>query len=105
MIIETTNYFARAGMQEQVLQQRRRASAIRCDLNLPVGRISIRREGNGPDVRWEMTFRNEREYEADREARAASPAFEENRKAMHDLLDRFERFVEVVDDGPLPQLE
>lgn len=104
MIIETTNYFAKPEKAELVLRQRRRASAIRVSLGLPPGRISVKREGAGADVRWELTFRDEEAYQADRQARAASPAFEANRKGMHELLERFERFVETVDDAPLPDL-
>jgi len=104
MIIETTNYFAKDGMRDAVLSQRRRASGIRLSLGLEPGRITIRSEGNGPDVRWEIAFADDAAYQADRAARAASPAFEANRKGMHELLERFERFVEVVDTHDLPQV-
>ena len=99
MIIEATNYFARQGQAEAVLEQRRKATEIRLELGLEPGRILLKLEGSGPDVRWECSFASQEAYEADRAARAASPAFEAARKQMHTLLDRFERHVSVQDEG------
>lgn len=93
MIVEATNYFAREGQVDEVLKQRRKATEIRRSLGLDQGKILIRREGNGPDVRWECSFETREAYEADRAARAASPEFEAARKTMHTLLERFERHV------------
>src|SRR4051812_7075207 len=53
MIVETTNYYALPGKIEDVLSQRRHASAIRARLGLPAGRIFRKLEGPGPDLRWE----------------------------------------------------
>lgn len=93
MIVEATNYFAREGQAAAVLEQRRKATEIRRELGLDPGRILIRLEGNGPDVRWECEFPSREAYEADMAARGESQAFADARKAMHTLLVRFERHV------------
>lgn len=97
MIIEATNYFAKEGQAQAVLEQRRKASEIRRSLGLEAGFILLKLEGTGPDVRWECRFASREAYEADRAARAASPQFEESRKHMHSLLERFERHVSEDD--------
>jgi hypothetical protein len=94
MIVESTHYWARAGQLEAVLAQRRRATALRLRLGLAPGRMHRRREGDGPDVRWECEFPSEDEYRRDLAVRAASPEFAATRQAMHALLERFERHVE-----------
>jgi len=99
MIIEATNYFAAEGMAGEVLAQRRSSTEIRRKLGLEPGRILVRLEGNGPDVRWECSFATRAAYDADREARANSPEFESARKEMHTLLQRFERHVSEVDEA------
>lgn len=93
MILEATNYFAREGQAGAVLEQRRKATEIRCELGLDPGRILIRLEGTGPDVRWECSFASREAYEADMAARGGSQAFANARKAMHTLIERFERHV------------
>lgn len=93
MIVEATNYFARDGQAQAVLEQRRKATAIRLELGLEPGRTLVRIEGNGPDVRWECDFASREAFEADMATRAGSPAFADARKAMHALLERFERHV------------
>lgn len=98
MIIEATNYYAKDGQAEAVLEQRRRATEIRRRLGLEPGRIFVKLEGSGPDVRWECAFELAEAYEADRAARAASDEFEAIRKQMHTLLDRFERHVSILDE-------
>ena len=99
MIIEATNYFAAEGMAGEVLTQRRSSTEIRRKLGLEPGRILVRLEGDGPDVRWECSFATREAYDADREARANSPEFESARKEMHTLLQRFERHVSEVDEA------
>ncbi|MBR0836925.1 hypothetical protein JQ612_27340 [Bradyrhizobium manausense] len=98
-IVETTNYFAKDGQAPVVLQQRRRATAIRRALGLEPGDIFVLREGNGPDVRWECRFPSREAYEADLAVRGGSEAFAEARRTMHTLLERFERHVYEMDDG------
>lgn len=99
MIVEATNYFAREGLADAVLEQRRKASEIRRGLGLEPGLILVKLEGDGPDVRWECRFASRAVYEADRAARAASPDFEEARRAMHRLLAKFERHVSQEADA------
>jgi hypothetical protein len=97
-IVEATNYFAKEGQIGAVLQQRRRATAIRRELGLEPGEILVLREGRGPDIRWECRFASRGAYDADMAARAGSQAFIEARQAMHTLLERFERHVyEIVE--------
>lgn len=91
MIVETTNYYARPGQVDAVLAQRRRATDVRVRLGLEPGRILRKVEGAGPDVRWECSFETRADYDADMAARAASAEFAEARKAMHALIERFER--------------
>jgi len=98
MIVEATNYFAKEGQADEVLKQRHKATEIRRQLGLNPGRILVRMEGTGPDVRWECSFASKQAYDADRAARAASPDFEAARKQMHTLLERFERHVYEVDE-------
>ncbi|QOZ31662.1 hypothetical protein [Bradyrhizobium sp. CCBAU 53421] len=99
MIVEATNYFAKEGKAPAVLQQRRKATAIRRELGLEPGEILVRREGSGPDVRWECRFPSLAAYEADMAARAGSEAFTQARQAMHTLVERFERHVFEMDEN------
>ena len=98
MIVEATNYFAKEGLAEEVLKQRRKASEIRLALGLAAGVILVKREGAGPDVRWECRFSSRQDYEVDRAKRKASIEFEEAREHMQSLLQRFERHISEVDD-------
>lgn len=98
MIVEATNYFAREGQASAVLEQRRRATEIRKQLGLDPGRILVRIGGDGPDVRWECSFVSREAYDADMAARGGSQAFADARKAMHALIERFERHVYQGDD-------
>jgi hypothetical protein len=91
MLVETTNYYARDGQTELVLQQRRRATAVRVLLGLPPGRIYVKVEGAGPDVRWECAYESREEYDRDMAVRASSAEFAAARKEMHGLVERFER--------------
>lgn len=105
MIVETTNYFALPGKARDALAQRRRATQIRLSLGLPPGRILVRLEGDGPDIRWECSFPDRAAYDADRAVRSASGEFEASRSAMHALLTRFERHVyeQIGDDMPVTE--
>lgn len=44
-------------------------------------------------MRWECSLTSREAYEADMATRGSSQAFAEARKAMHTLLERFERHV------------
>lgn len=94
MIVETTNYWAAKGRADDVLAQRRAATALRVAMGLPSGRIFVKREGPGPDVRWECAFETEADFAADMKARGQNPEFATARTRMHSLLERFERHVE-----------
>ena len=96
MIVESTNYFARPGQADTVLAQRLQASRIRQSLGLPRGRILVRLEGDGPDIRWECEFPDRPAYEFDRDVRKNSAEFEAARLQMHTLLEGFERHVQEV---------
>jgi len=101
MIVEATNYFARDGMAEAVLERRREGSRLRERLGLPAGRIFVNRGGQGADVRWECAFADEAAFQADLAARDASPEFAAQRKEMSALTHRFERHVFMLDETPL----
>ena len=94
LIVEITNYWARPGQAESVLQQRRDATAIRVALGLPPGRIFTKIEGTGPDVRWECEFASREEYDSDMTMRAGSVEFAAARQRMHEFLERFERHLQ-----------
>jgi len=85
-------------MADEVLKARRRASAVRAAIGLPVGAIFVSAGGDGPDVRWECFFPSAEAHAADLAARAASAEFETMRAHMRSLLARFERAVECTDD-------
>lgn len=99
MIVEITNYYARPGQADAVLQKRRYATSIRVRLGLAPGRILRKLGDAGPDVRWECEFADQDEFDRDMAARAASAEFASARQAMHGLLDRFERHVQQRVDG------
>ena len=99
MIVEITNYYARAGQTDAVLEQRRHATAIRASLGLAPGRIFRKLEGAGPDVRWQCEFASRADYDRDMAARAASTDFAAAREAMHRLLERFERHLQEPVDN------
>lgn len=101
MIVEATNYFAKAGQAEAVLERRREGSRLRRRLGLPEGRIFVNTGGQGPSVRWECAFADEAAFQADLAARDASPEFAAQRKEMGQLTDRFERHVLVLDQTEL----
>lgn len=94
MIVEITNYYAKPGHADAVLAQRRVASALRVRLGLAPGRVFTKIEGLGPDVRWECVFEDQSAYEHDLAIRAQSLEFAAARRAMHELLDKFERHLQ-----------
>lgn len=98
MIIEATNYFAKDGMRDAVLERRREGSRLRERLGLPAGRIFVNHGGQGADVRWECSFADEAAFQADLAARDASPEFAAQRREMGALTQRFERHVFKLDD-------
>jgi carboxymethylenebutenolidase len=93
MYLERTNYFVKDSHQEEVLQLRRKASEVRMELSLPFGVIRVKENtfDDGPDVQWECDFLTVKAHNADLEARAASAKFEEIRRQMGMLIERFER--------------
>jgi hypothetical protein len=94
MLIEITNYYALPGRTEDVLAQRRRATAIRLALGLPPGQTFRKLESDGPDVRWECVFATRTDFEHDKAVRASSELFAKARRDMHMLVERFERHVQ-----------
>lgn len=93
MYVERTNYWARPGQLEDVVRIRKKASAVRADLDLPVGTISYKvdQDNDGPDVTWECPFPTVEARRRDLAARAASPRFEAVRAEMGQVIARFER--------------
>lgn len=99
MIVEITNYFAHPGRADEVLVHRRRGCVLRESLGLPPGRVFVKVSGDGPDVRWECAFDSMADFEADIAARDQSPEFGRQRQQMRDLLQRFERHVQALDQA------
>ena len=100
MIIEITNYYALPGQVPAVLAQRKHTSELRVRLGLPAGRIFLKLEGSGPDVRWECAFESLEAYEKDMAVRAGSTDFAATRRGMHALVERFERNLQQEVVGP-----
>jgi hypothetical protein len=99
MVVESTLYFAKPGLADEVLSARRRGTALRVSLGLAPGRIFVRVGDKGPDVRWECVFDSDAALQADLAARDASPEFARQRAQMGALLERFERhFSRAVED-------
>ena len=99
-IVERTQYFAKPGFAAEVLEVRRKASAVRVSIGLPPGEIFVKHpggDGSEPDVAWQCVFADAAAREADLAARAASPAFESARMQMRKLYARFERQVFSID--------
>jgi hypothetical protein len=99
MIVERTQYFAKPGLAAEVLDLRRKASAVRLSIGLPAGEIFVKHpggDGSEPDVAWQCTFADVAARDADLAARAASAEFESVRVQMRKLLARFERQVLAI---------
>ena len=103
MYIERTNYYAKSGQRDAVLQTRREASDVRRALGLRAGTIYVNSDpsAGGPDVQWECPFATAEDHDADVASRAGSPDFEAVRARMGRLLDRFERHL-IRRDRPGP---
>ena len=98
-IVERTQYYAKPGLAAEVLEQRRKASAVRVAIGLPAGEIFVKHpsgDGSEPDVAWQCTFADAAAHAADLAARAASAEFESVRTRMRTLYARFERQVFTI---------
>src|ERR1051326_5069646 len=98
-IVERTHYYAQPGMAGLVLEQRRKACAVRVAIGLPAGEIFVKHpsgDGSEPDVAWQCAFPDAAPHEPDLAARAASPEFERVRLGMRTLYARFERQVFTI---------
>jgi hypothetical protein len=83
----------------EVLDVRRKASAVRLSIGLPAGEIFVKHpggDGSEPDVAWQCTFADVVARDADLAARAASTEFESVRVQMRKLYARFERQVFAI---------
>jgi len=99
MIVERTQYYAKPGLAAEVLDVRRKASAVRVSIGLPAGEIFVKHpggDGSEPDVAWQCTFADLAARDADLAARAASAEFESVRVQMRKLYARFERQVFAI---------
>jgi hypothetical protein len=99
LIVERTQYFAKPGLAAEVLDVRRKASAVRLSIGLPAGEIFVKHpggDGSEPDVAWQCTFADVAARDADLAARAASAEFESVRVQMRKLYARFERQVFTI---------
>jgi hypothetical protein len=95
-IVERTQYYATPGLADEVLDVRRKASAVRLSIGLPTGEIFVKhpsRDGSEPDVAWQCIFADLAARDADL---AASAHFERVRVQMRKLLARFERQVFAI---------
>jgi hypothetical protein len=98
-VVERTHYYAKPGLVAEVLEQRRKASAVRVSIGLPAGEIFVKHpggDGSEPDVAWQCTFADVAARDADLAARAASAEFASVRVQMRKLYARFERQVFAI---------
>ena len=98
-VVERTHYYAKPGLAAEVLDLRRKASAVRLSIGLPAGEIFVKHpggDGSEPDVAWQCTFTDVAARDADLAARAASAEFESVRVQMRKLYARFERQVFAI---------
>ena len=98
-VVERTHYYAKPGLAAEVLDVRRKASAVRVSIGLPAGEIFVKYpggDGSELDVAWQCTFADVAAREADLAARAASAEFESVRVQMRQLYARFERQVFAI---------
>jgi hypothetical protein len=59
-VVERTHYYAKPGLAAEVLDQRRKASAVRLSIGLPAGEIFVKHpggDGSEPDSRLAMHLR------------------------------------------------
>jgi dienelactone hydrolase len=91
MLIERTCYLPKPGRFEDVLANRRAASAVRREIGLDAGAIWTGETAKGAMVFWEGRFADAARHQADLAARAASPAFQAARARMRGLIDDFDR--------------
>ena len=99
LLVERTHYYAKPGLAAEVLDVRRKASAVRFSIGLPAGEIFVKHpggDGSEPDVAWQCTFADIPARDADLAARAASAEFESVRVQMRKLYARFERQVFAI---------
>jgi hypothetical protein len=92
-------HYAKPGLATEVLDVRRKASAVRLSIGLPAGEIFVKYpggDGSEPDVAWQCTFADVAARDADLAARAASVEFESVRVQMRKLYARFERQVFAI---------
>jgi hypothetical protein len=98
-IVERTHYYAKLGLAPEVLEQRRKACAVRVAIGLPAGEIFVKHpsgDGSEPDVAWQCVFDDVAAHAADLAARAGSAEFENVRARMRTLFARFERQVFTI---------
>src|SRR5262245_23219038 len=98
-IVERTHYYAKPGLAAEVLEQRRKACAVRVGIGLPAGDVFVKHpsgDGSEPDVAWQCVFEDKAAHAADLAARAASAEFESVRVRMRTLYARFERQVFTI---------
>src|SRR5262245_6063214 len=58
-ILDRTQYYGKPGLAAEVLDVRRKASAVRVSIGLPAGEIFVKHpggDGSEPDVAWQCTF-------------------------------------------------
>ena len=93
-------YYPSAGYEDQVLETRSRASAVRAELGLVEGRSLRRLEGGDdvPTVIWEASYPDAEARERD-VAALDGTEFDEVSAHMGTLLDRFARTVWEVVEG------
>lgn len=102
-IVVQNHYYPKSGLEQQVLETRLRASAVRRELGLEVGRVLVRTnpvDGQSYVV-WECDYPSLEAREKDAAAAEGAAAFKAVQAKMGGLTARFERIVWKVE--PLPK--
>lgn len=101
-IVVQNHYYPKPGLEQQVLETRLRASAVRRDLGLEVGRVLVRTNPvDGQSyVIWECDYPSLEAREKDAAAAEGAAAFKAVQDKMGGLIARFERIVWKVQALP-----
>jgi hypothetical protein len=94
-ILVQNHYYPKPGLQAEVLALRLRASEVRKNLHLVVGRVleSINPEDGKPYVIWEAEYPSQEAREEDTSALDNSEEFKTIQQEMGKLIAKFERSV------------
>jgi hypothetical protein len=101
-IVVQNHYFPKPGLEQEVLKTRLKASEVRRELGLEVGRVLLRTsavDGHAYVV-WECDYPSIEAREKDAAAAENAPTFRAVQERMRPLIARFDRVVWKVEALP-----